>query len=143
MQDESSKDGQSLPPRWMLWLQHGLPTIQDRSIMELELRNMDFDFNVRDPDGKTVLHLAVENCREEIVKLLLESKHVDVNAQERVSGYTALHLTAFYGHTCDRDVEISELLLNNGAKMNTVDHENGETPLHLVSRSTFAPGIFW
>lgn len=53
--------------------------------------------SVKDPLGRTALHVAASCGRAEIVKWLLNNKHANINAKDTESGYTPLHRSIFYG----------------------------------------------
>lgn len=53
--------------------------------------------SVRDSAGRTALHVAASCGRIEVVKWLISSRHADIEAKDRESGYTALHRSIFYG----------------------------------------------
>jgi ankyrin repeat protein len=82
------------------------------------------DPGVRDPLGRTALHIAAELCRTNAAKTLL-THGADPNARDE-RGRTPLHRAADEG--C---ADVAELLLDYGADPNVVDR-GGWTPLHLV-----------
>ena len=86
-----------------------------------------FKVNIDSPnsDGKTGLHLSVENQRYEAVKLFLELKS-DISIRNAY-GATPLHIASERG-----DIRISRLLLFNGADVNAQDLR-GATPLHKAA----------
>lgn len=53
--------------------------------------------SVRDSAGRTALHVAASCGRVEVVKWLVCSRHADIDAKDKESGYTALHRSIFYG----------------------------------------------
>ncbi|XP_015906122.2 alpha-latroinsectotoxin-Lt1a-like [Parasteatoda tepidariorum] len=79
---------------------------------------------VKDIDGNTPLHLAAENNKSNLVKLLL-SKGADVNAKNK------LHLTPLH-IACRRQFQrtVSSLLESRDIDVNVAD-ESGLTPLHV------------
>ncbi|KAK4480521.1 hypothetical protein RD792_013597 [Penstemon davidsonii] len=95
--------------------------------------------NLKDSEGRTPLHWAVDRGHMNTAELLLNKK-ADVNAKDD-EGQTALH----YAAVCDR-APIAELLVKNGADMEIKDDE-GNTPrdlcelsspwLQLISKSTY------
>ncbi|KAH8983016.1 ankyrin repeat-containing domain protein [Lactarius akahatsu] len=107
------------------------------------LLDRDVDVNAQDMKHVTPLHLASWCGKLEIAKLLLghatlkndrvrvllhvgpKERTVDLNVQ------TPLHFASFRGHP-----EIARLLLDHGAKVNA-KNDQGETPLHLVSRGEY------
>ncbi|KAK4062778.1 uncharacterized protein Triagg1_9648 [Trichoderma aggressivum f. europaeum] len=89
--------------------------------------------NKVDPDsrdiraGRTALGWASENGHADVVKLLLDTNRVNVNAQD-VNGATPLHLASGRGHT-----SVMKLLVDrNDTDLNPRD-VNGKTPLQWAS----------
>ncbi|KAH6634643.1 ankyrin repeat-containing domain protein, partial [Chaetomium sp. MPI-SDFR-AT-0129] len=76
-----------------------------------------------DIDGFTPLHWACRNGREEIVKLLLSTGKVDINARDDL-GNTPFHL-AIQG----RHEEMAKLLLSTGKVDINARNEHGTTAL--------------
>jgi hypothetical protein len=76
--------------------------------------------------GMTQLHFCVENGLTTSVKRLLSIRNINVNVKD-VSGSTPLNDAALNGH-----IEISLLLLQNGAEMNARSNY-GSTPLHYAA----------
>ncbi|KAG2186942.1 hypothetical protein INT44_003170 [Umbelopsis vinacea] len=56
------------------------------------------NINKRSMLGRTALHLAAHWNRVEIVQLLVDCVHVNVNLRDRESGWTALHRALYAGH---------------------------------------------
>ncbi|MBC6415905.1 MAG: ankyrin repeat domain-containing protein [Bdellovibrionales bacterium] len=88
------------------------------------------DIHIKNKDGKTLLHLAVEYEHLEVVKALIEAG-AEINARD-INGKTPLH----YAFTCpyaftSNDKELVELLITKGADVNARD-KYGNTPLHLA-----------
>ncbi len=83
------------------------------------------DVNVKDSQGKTPLHWAVDSGFKNIAAMLLANK-ADVMAKD-IHGVTPLHEAAIKGNT-----EIMKLLLANDADVN-VRADNGFTPLHWAA----------
>ena len=81
----------------------------------------------KDKNGRTLLVNAVCYERKNVVKYLL-SKNVDVNVHVD-RGFTALHLAAETGN-----FDIAELLLKNGAEVDSMDMF-GATPLMRCKHS--------
>jgi ankyrin repeat protein len=79
------------------------------------------DPGVRDPLGRTALHIAAELCKTNAAKALL-AHGADPNARD-ADGATPLHRAVAVD--C---VEVAELLLNRGADPNAADRR-GQTPL--------------
>ncbi|MFC1795253.1 ankyrin repeat domain-containing protein, partial [Planctomycetota bacterium] len=81
--------------------------------------------NLKDKDGRTLLHLAVGSADGDIVKLLLD-KGADINAKDDESGFTALHYAAQFGNK-----NAAELLIARDADINAKDKQ-GHTPLYVA-----------
>jgi hypothetical protein len=77
--------------------------------------------------GRTQLHHCARNGLTSCVKRLLSIRNITVNVKDDEYGRTPLHYAAWNGH-----VEISHLLLQNGAEVNAKSN-NGWTPLHWAA----------
>ncbi|KAF5195825.1 Acyl-coa-binding domain-containing protein [Thalictrum thalictroides] len=84
--------------------------------------------NLKDSEGRTPLHWAVDRGHSNIVELLL-SKNADVNAKDN-EGQTPLH----YAAMCDRD-DIAELLVKGNADRDVKDNE-GNSPSDLCETNS-------
>jgi ankyrin repeat protein len=80
--------------------------------------------NVRDGEGGTPLHLAVQGGHAELAELLLD-RGADISAAD-ASGYTPLHHAAYAG-----DAALVGLLLARGADV-TEREVRGRTPLYMA-----------
>ncbi|CAA0813035.1 Acyl-CoA-binding domain-containing protein 2 [Striga hermonthica] len=87
--------------------------------------------NIKDSEGRTPLHWAVDRGHLNVTALLL-GKSADVNAKDD-EGQTALH----YAAVCER-TSIAELLLKHGADIDIKDNE-GDAPRDLCESSW--PGL--
>ncbi|CAA0824697.1 Acyl-CoA-binding domain-containing protein 2 [Striga hermonthica] len=87
--------------------------------------------NIKDSEGRSPLHWAVDRGHLNVTALLLD-KNADANAKDD-EGQTALH----YAAVCER-ASIAELLLKHGADMDIKDNE-GDTPRDLCESSW--PGL--
>lgn len=67
--------------------------------------------NIQNARGQTPLHIAAQKGDISIVRLLLDSKTVNVNAQDS-SGATPLHLASENGH-----IEVVKLLVAHNAQL--------------------------
>ncbi|KAH9003810.1 ankyrin repeat-containing domain protein [Lactarius hatsudake] len=90
---------------------------------------------VENNQGETPLHLVsrVEYDSQEdgiVIALLLLGHGVDVNARDK-NKITPLHSAAFRGR-----LEIAQVLLDHDANLD-VENDQGENPLHLVSRGEY------
>ncbi|MQM10872.1 hypothetical protein Taro_043766 [Colocasia esculenta] len=79
--------------------------------------------NLRDGEGRTPLHWAVDRGHLDVVEMLIR-READVNAKDG-EGQTPLH----YAVLCERDA-IAELLVKHGADRDAKDNE-GHTPHDL------------
>jgi hypothetical protein len=77
--------------------------------------------------GRTQLHHCAKNGLTTSVKRLLSIRNINVNMKDDWRGYTPLHWAAMIGH-----VEISRLLLQNGAEVNAKDSD-GKSPFHWAA----------
>ena len=82
-----------------------------------------FDPNSRSPAGQTGLHLALRDQSPRVVKALLDSQALDVNAIN-ASGESPLMMAALRGN-----LELARVLLERGAKV----HQDGWSPLHYAA----------
>ncbi len=76
--------------------------------------------------GKQLRSAAARNDLTEASDLLL-IPGIDVNDQNNISRWTALHLAAYHGHTT-----LAKLLLDNGASVN-IQSSWESTPLHVAA----------
>ncbi|KAL3653660.1 Acyl-CoA-binding domain-containing protein 1 [Castilleja foliolosa] len=74
--------------------------------------------NIKDSEGRTPLHWAVDRGHLNVTTVLLD-KNADVNAKDD-EGQTALH----YAAVCER-TEIAELLVKHGADVDMKDNDGG------------------
>jgi len=105
-----------------------------KKMVEMLLKHKDIDVNKADNDGKTPLHIVVnEEYRVEIVEIveivemLLKHKDIDVNKADN-DGKTPLILAAYNGHK--KMVEM--LLKHKDIDVNKTNDDNGNTPLHIA-----------
>ena len=87
------------------------------------------DVNASTKKGETSLHMAAkwgyEEDEEEIIKILLEARDINVNAN-KVLGFTPLHFAVF-----GQNPETIQILLENDADK-TIKNENGDTAFDLA-----------
>lgn len=81
------------------------------------IRSKNVDVNLRDEEGRTLLHWACDRGYRELVSVLLEH-NADINSQDN-EGQTALH----YASACEF-ADVVELLLAFGADPTIQDQEN-------------------
>ena len=100
-----------------------------KTILETYLMNQDFDVNVKNHFGWTFLIAACIYESHSVATYLIKEKNADVALRSR-EGMSALHFA------CDKkNMALIELLLENGANINSVDNNNG-TSLHWACDST-------
>lgn len=78
-------------------------------------------------DGFNALHLACLNNHLDIVQLLIDCGHVNINLQN-INQQTALHLAVERQH-----LQIIKLLVQNNCNLNVQD-KDGDTSLHCILR---------
>lgn len=89
----------------------------------------DLDVNAVDADkSRSALHHASRSETAEVVRLLLDTKGININLQDR-NGYTPLNLACFNGNT----EAVSLLLGKPGVDVNVVD-ACGNTAMHQACR---------
>ena len=89
-----------------------------------ELINRGADLNLKDKDGNTALHLAVNTSDSILIESLLEAG-ANINLKDN-DGNTALHLAVIRGDSIS-----IESLLEAGADR-TISNNNGQSPLDLA-----------
>jgi len=85
--------------------------------------------NIKDKDGKTPLHIAVENNYEDIVKVLIQN-NADVNIKDN-NGNTPLHIAIMNGN----EFIIKELLKAKADK--NIKNNEGKTPYDLAKELNY------
>jgi ankyrin repeat protein len=97
----------------------------------LELIKRGADINIKDPLGRTLLHLALTTE----ISIALINHGADINATDEY-GYTPLNWAAKKSNN-----ELVKFLVDNGANLNTTNNL-GMTPLHEVA-SYINPFVSW
>ena len=93
---------------------------------DILVRNLaEFDVDIRDSFGNTVLIVAAQNNRKRVTKMCVKAG-VPLDAKNK-QGNTALHYCYGYGY-----FELGEYLINKGANENVVNAA-GETPIDGLS----------
>lgn len=77
---------------------------------------------------ETSLHMAANENRKDLVKMLLKKK-VDVNCTDKKNGWTSLHCAAYSGY-----FQICELLLKEEGIDASITNKDGTTALHYLVR---------
>jgi hypothetical protein len=109
-------------------VKNALPgTVTEESINKIEgVIATGGNVNASDKSGETRLHTASDECKPEIMTMLLNNG-ADLDACEIESGVRPLHKAAQKG--C---VQACDLLIRHGAKINAQTHD-GATALHLAA----------
>ena len=88
--------------------------------------------NIKTDDGATLLFIAVQQGRQDLVELFLNRELQPVFGENvdkpRNDGITPLYMAAYKGYT-----GIVELLLNSGANVNYQIQTNGARPLFIAA----------
>ena len=110
-----------------------------KKVISLLQVNPDFDINWENENDFqwTCLHIAASNGQAEVMKLLLEHPHINVNLKD-VEGQTPLLLACCNGH-----VSVVQLLLKDPRVDITLEDHNGRTPLWVASRNAQQKVIEW
>jgi ankyrin repeat protein len=82
--------------------------------------------DIKDVIGWAGLHLAAENCRQQMVRVLLQAKADASIRTSPTSGYTPLHIA-----TKTSDLSVIAMLLEANAEVDDTIW-SGETPLHIA-----------
>lgn len=79
-----------------------------------------------DSSGRTLLHMAASMGRRGFVQWLIKKYDVNLNTQDRESGYTPLHRSIFYGQ-----LNVAVVLMQLGADISICDN-NYLSPIELA-----------
>ena len=112
--------------RWNPFRKTAFEYIQEGNLEQL--KKIKLDVTAKTKDDYTLLHLAAECNKFDIVEFLL-TQGADINAQNK-EGNTPLHLAI-----TQKNHNLIDYLLAHGADINAQNKE-GETPLHLAIRFT-------
>lgn len=94
-----------------------------QAVLDEDIQNLRFfftdgaDTDLRNENGMTLLHAAVNAGKLQSVKLLLEAG-ADPDLHGGPAGYTALHFAAYKNRP-----QIAQLLIDNGASLEKTDHQ--------------------
>ncbi|XP_068613172.1 inhibitor of Bruton tyrosine kinase [Brachionichthys hirsutus] len=94
---------------------------------------------LRDPFGRTALHLAASLGKRTLLEWLLDNKNADLTAKDKESGWTALHRCAFYGqiHCLISLVKHAGLLSTQDKEgLSVLDITMKDRPSHVVFKNT-------
>ncbi|CAI8050981.1 Putative ankyrin repeat protein MM_0045 [Geodia barretti] len=91
-----------------------------------ELVRAGSDLNLQNQEGLTPLMIAARSGRTDITNVLLEGKHIDLDIQEKRTGWSALHFSVERG-----DSATTEALLKAGANPHLKD-KNGDTAVIMA-----------
>ncbi|XP_068180155.1 inhibitor of Bruton tyrosine kinase [Antennarius striatus] len=94
---------------------------------------------LRDPFGRTALHLAASLGKKVLLEWLLENKSADLMVKDKESGWTALHRSAFYGqiHCLISLVKHAGLLTTQDKEgLSVLDITMKDRPSHVVFKNT-------
>ncbi|XP_046991946.1 serine/threonine-protein phosphatase 6 regulatory ankyrin repeat subunit C-like [Schistocerca americana] len=94
------------------------------------LKNQDYMEHFLDYKGRTALHCAVLSSNHIVAKYLLEEAHVLVDERD-ADGMTALMLAASNMQYYDKQFDMFEILVNEGADVNIRDR-NGKAIYEMV-----------
>ena len=95
-------------------------------LIELFLNN-GIDLHERDSDGVSALDMAIKFKRLDVIQYCID-RGFDLNTTKRKSGITPVMLAS-----CFSNIEMMELLLNNGGEINAFDR-SGMSPKDYAKR---------
>jgi len=76
------------------------------------------DLTIQNNIGKSALYFAIEKRNREIIKLILDSKKIDLE-QRDIEGRTLLQNIVMHGHN-----EMAKILITHGVNVNNIDNKN-------------------
>ncbi|CAI8031938.1 Putative ankyrin repeat protein MM_0045 [Geodia barretti] len=95
-----------------------------------ELVRAGSDLNLQNQEGLTPLMIAARSGRTaDITKIVLEGEHINLDIQEKRTGWSALHFSAERGNAAT-----TEALLKAGANPHLKD-KNGDTAVIIAVKS--------
>lgn len=129
---DQESDGEGLDEEQYQWLQEQLAHIGN-----LHIEGDEEEDEWADPSGGLLVNIFAaceEGSMDQLTTNIQELKDTqyDVNTPGP-DGDTALHLACLYGHQ-----QCAELLLQEGAKADAVNPEDGTTPLHDAAAGGYA-----
>lgn len=108
--------------------QNNIKLVQDLLLIEP-------DINAKNRDGKTALHICIENDFVDIFFLLVNHSNLDFNAIDK-NGHNALHYAAIHDQ-----LDMAEILINCGINVNLEDLD-GKTSLHWAMKANSIDMMF-
>ena len=85
------------------------------------------DYNQKNNDGESLLHIATRNGFKTIAFALIEADGIDLNVTTTSYNCTALHLACYYNQ-----IDIATKLIEFGADMTIKDTYDGKTAIAYV-----------
>ena len=105
------------------WTALHLAVLHFRPEMITILLHHGANIDAKSREGNTALHLAIKAHRNDLVhQLIWHGANVNIQCQR---GMTPFHLGVM-----NQDMKTAKLLLKNGAKLDTREFSQGQTPLH-------------
>lgn len=92
-----------------------------------------YNINKLSPDGKSLLHFAIESGKIELVNLLLEQPGIDLNIRlDNKNNISNGATPVFWACSCHKSTDIVKLLIKKGADPR-IGTRNGQTPLTVAT----------
>lgn len=96
-------------------------------VRELAMHPQKLDVNIKDDEGNTALHVAIEKMNSDIVNKLIEIPQVDFSITNK-DGLNSLHLAALKGNTV-----VVEKMSENKDIVDLQEENEGYTALHFAA----------